>query len=109
MAYDEYLAERLDRFLKRRQGVTTKKMFGGLCYMLNGNMACGIVGEALMLRLGEEGAKAALVEEHTRPMDFTGKPIKSMVYVDPDGIESEVALKAWVERAVDFAHTLPPK
>ena len=109
MAYDEYLEERLGRILKRRKGVTTKKMFGGLCYLLNGNMVCGIVGETLMLRLGEAGATAALEEKHVRPMDFTGKPIKTMVYVDPDGFETDEMLRAWVGRALEFGKTLPAK
>ncbi len=109
MPYDEHLEERIDRVLKRRRGIATKKMFGGLCYLLHGNMVCGIVGETLMLRLGNEGAEAALAEPHTRPMDFTGRPLRSMLYVDPGGIESDAELEAWVERALAFAQTLPPK
>ena len=109
MAYDESLEERLDRVLKRREGVTKKKMFGGLCYLLTGNLACGIVGESRMLRLGEEGAAAARGEGHARPMDFTGRPMKTMVYVDPDGFATDDALEAWVRRALQFGETLPPK
>ncbi len=109
MPYDEHLEERLDRILSRQAGVATKKMFGGLCYLLDGNMMCGIVGETLMLRLGEEGAAAALGEEHARPMDFTGRPMKTMVYIDPEGIESDADLEGWVTRAIGFAKSLPAK
>jgi TfoX/Sxy family transcriptional regulator of competence genes len=84
-------------------------MFGGLAFLVAGHMACGIVGEDLMLRLGEDGADAALDEPHTRPMDFTGKPMKSMVYVAPAGTETDSTLLAWVERATAHARTLPPK
>ena len=109
MAYDEHLAERVRSSLKRQTGITEKKMFGGIGFMLHGNMACGIVGEKLMLRLGEDGAKRALEEEHVTPMDFTGKPIKTMAFVQPEGIETDAELKRWVIAAVTFAKTLPPK
>ena len=109
MAYDEYLAERVRNVIGKKRGVSEKKMFGGLGFMLAGNMACGIVGEKLMLRLGEEGAAAALGQEHAAPMDFTGKPIKTMVFVEPDGIENDRDLGRWVGKALAFAKTLPPK
>ena len=84
-------------------------MFGGLAFLVNGHMACGIVGDELMLRLGVEGADTALDELHVRPMDFTGKPLSTMVFVEPAGLLSDRALAAWVERAVSFVRTLPPK
>ena len=84
-------------------------MFGGLAFLVAGHMACGIVGNDLMLRLGVDGADAALDEPHTRPMDITGKPMKSMVYVAPPGTEADAKLLAWVERATAHARTLPPK
>jgi TfoX/Sxy family transcriptional regulator of competence genes len=84
-------------------------MFGGVAFLINGHMACGVLDEVLVLRLGEEGADAALEKKHTRPMDFTGKPMKSMIYVDPAGFRGEKALKAWVDRAIAFARSLPPK
>ena len=89
--------------------IDEKKMFGGLCFMLHGNMACGIVGERLMLRLGEEGAATALAEEHVVPMDFTGKPIRTMVFVEPAGIEADADLGRWVGETLAFAKTLPSK
>lgn len=79
-------------------------MFGGIAYMVNGHMCCGVVKSALMLRLGPAGAQAALREPHTREMDFTGKPMNSMIYVDAAGVDSEDALEAWLRRAVEFTH-----
>ncbi len=109
MAYDESTAARIRKTLTRRRGISEKKMFGGLAFLLNGNMCCGVNGDVLMLRLGEAGTEAALEMSHTRPMDFTGKPLKTMVYVDPAGFGTDAELKAWVDRAVDFGRTLPPK
>ncbi len=109
MAYNESLAERVRAALARRRGVTERKMFGGICFMVNGNMACGVSGNDLMLRLGEEGATSALEDRNTRPMDFTGKAMKTMVYVTPEGLASDGQLRSWVDRAARFAHSLPPK
>lgn len=109
MAYDEDLADRVRTVLVDVPGVTERKMFGGLAFLVSGHMACGIVGEELMLRLGEDGADAALDERHVRPMDFTGKPMRSMVFVRPAGVTTQRALGDWVQRAVSHALTLPPK
>jgi TfoX/Sxy family transcriptional regulator of competence genes len=109
MAYDENLAERIRAVLKDQQALRERKMFGGLAFLVNGNMACGIVGDDLMVRLGEDGADAALEDPHTRPMDFTGRPMKSMVYVAPAGFAREQELRAWVDRGVAYARSLPPK
>jgi len=81
-------------------------MFGGLAFLIRGNMCCGVVGADLMLRLGEEGAAAALGKRHVRPMDFTGKVLKSMVYVGPTGLRKDGELEGWVRRAAEFAGTL---
>jgi TfoX/Sxy family transcriptional regulator of competence genes len=109
MAFDEQLADRLRAALAATEAVTERKMFGGLAFMVAGNMACGIVGSDLMLRLGEEGADAALEQPHVRPMDFTHRPMRSMVYVGAEGVASDRALASWVGRAVAFASSLPPK
>jgi len=109
MAYNEELASRIRQALAPRADVMERKMFGGLAYMLAGNMCCGVVGDMLMLRLGNEGAADALKEPHTKPMDFTGKSMKSMIYVGPEGIASPKNLHRWVDRGTDFAATLPPK
>jgi TfoX/Sxy family transcriptional regulator of competence genes len=84
-------------------------MFGGLCFLLNGNMCCGIVGDELMLRVGPEGYDDALSQPGARPMDFTGRPMKGMVYVSAAAIADDVALSAWAGRGVTFAASLPAK
>ena len=108
MAYDERLAERV-RTALGGQRFTEKRMFGGLCFLLEGNMCCGIVGDKLMVRVGPDRYTAALAEPHTREMDFTGRPLKGMVYVAPAGLGDEAALAGWVGRAVEFTGGLPPK
>jgi TfoX/Sxy family transcriptional regulator of competence genes len=108
MAYDTHLAERI-RWLLVDDGVTEREMFGGIAFMLRGNMVCGVSHDTLMLRLGPELAAEAVQEPHARPMDFTGKPMRSMVLIDPLGIETDDELAAWIERARAFVGTLPPK
>ena len=109
MAYDEQLADRVRELLADTPHLTERKMFGGLAFMVAGHMACGIVGSDLMLRLGEDGADAALDQPHVRPMDFTHRPMKTMVYVDRDGIDNHNTLKDWVDKALEYASGLPPK
>jgi len=109
MAYDEALADRVRDTLGGRDNVSERKMFGGVAFMVGGNMAVGVIGEDLMVRLDRADAEKALGESHTRPMDFTGKPLKGMVYVDPAGTEADEDLSAWVEAGAGFAASLPPK
>ena len=109
MAYDENLADRIRGVLASRKDVTEKKMFGGLSFMLGGNMCCGVIKDDLVLRVGPDGYERALAKPHARPMDFTGRPLKGMVYVDPEGYRTEQALKYWVDQALSFALSLPPK
>jgi TfoX/Sxy family transcriptional regulator of competence genes len=93
MAYDLGLADRIRVVLGRLGDFSERKMFGGLCFLVNGHMCCGIVKTDLMLRLNPEAATAALREPHTRQMDFTGKPMKSMIYVDAAGVDSDSSLE----------------
>jgi TfoX/Sxy family transcriptional regulator of competence genes len=109
MAFDDRLAQRVRDVLAEVPDVTERRMFGGLAFLVGGHMACGIVGSDLMLRLGEAGADAALERPHVRPMDFTGRPMRPMVYVAAEGIVTDPPLKRWVDRSVDYARTLPPK
>ncbi len=109
MAYSEALAQRIRVTLQDELGVTERKMFGGLCFMLRGNMCCGVLKDELMLRVGAEQHAAALERPHARMMDFTGKPMKGMVYVDTDGVATDEALAEWVQWGVNFAGSLPPK
>lgn len=108
MAYDEELAERVREELQADPGFSERKMFGGLCFMLHGNMCAGVVGERLMLRLGKDGAIAALRQPSVTPMDFTGRPMRAMVYVEGEGLTGG-ALARWVGQAATFARSLPPK
>ena len=108
MAYDEDLAERVREVLPAGAAVTERQMFGGLAFMLGGHMFCGVVKDTLMVRLGPEAAEQALGQPHVRPMDFTGRPMKGMVFVDPAGLEGD-ALRQWVDAAAGYARGLPPK
>jgi hypothetical protein len=108
VAYDEHLAERARQFLPD-EGVVGKQMFGGIAFMLNGNMSVGVLGEELIVRLGAEAAAKALTDPHVRVMDFTGRPMKGWVIVEPAATEDDAALAGWVERGVAFAGSLPPK
>jgi len=109
MAYDEGLAHRVGEALEETPGVVEKKMFGGLAYMIDGNMACGIVGSELMVRVGPDAYEECLAQEHAREMDFTGRALKGMIYVGEDGLTEDGDLAAWVARGVAFAGSLPPK
>lgn len=109
MAYDESLAERVRDTLAPREGLTERKMFGGLAFMIDRNMACGIIGDELMVRLTHGDAERALADQHVRPMDFTGKPSRGMIYVEPAGIATDADLASWVEAGADHAASLPPK
>ena len=109
MPYDEGLAERLREQFQDRSDVEEKKMFGGLCFMLSNHMCCGIVKDTLMARVGTDNYKKCLARKHTREMDFTGKAMKGMVYVTPEGIESDTDLAEWVGFCSSFVESLPPK
>ncbi len=109
MAFDEGLAQRVREALGERSDLSERKMFGGLCFMLGGNMCAGIVGEELMLRVGPDAYQASLARPHAREMDFTGRSLKGMVYVAVDGVADDADLSSWLEIAVSFAGGLPPK
>jgi TfoX/Sxy family transcriptional regulator of competence genes len=109
MAYDQGLTERLRELLPEHAGIGEKKMFGGLCLLSRGHMFVGIVGEALMARVGPAAYDKALRRPHTRVMDFTGRPMKGYVFVDPPGYEEDRNLKRWVDDSLKFVKTLPDK
>jgi TfoX/Sxy family transcriptional regulator of competence genes len=108
MAFDEKLAERVRGVLKRRRGISEKRMFGGLAFLVNGHMACGIIGDDLIVRVGPEAYEAALRKPGARPMDFTGRAMKGMVYVGPRSTQRATSLKTWLERGLSYARSLPP-
>jgi TfoX/Sxy family transcriptional regulator of competence genes len=109
MAYDEELAERVRAALGPVLGVTEIRMFGGLCYTIGGNMAVGVTGQDLMVRLDPASAEAALAEPGARPMDFTGRPMRGFVFVGPEGMRTDPSLRSWVDRGVAYASSLPAK
>ncbi|HUF53196.1 MAG TPA: TfoX/Sxy family protein [Dehalococcoidia bacterium] len=109
MAYDENLAERIRAVMGAEFNVNEKKMFGGVAFMIGGNMACGPVGDELMVRVGPEAYDDALARPHARPCDFTGRPMRGMVLVGRQGIASDDDLAAWVESGAAYARSLPAK
>jgi len=109
MAFNEALADRIRQRLARKQGVEEKKMFGGIGFLLGGNMLVGVWKNSLIVRLGPDGGDEALLEPHVREFDITGRPMKGWVLVAPEGVENDDQLTGWVQRAVDFVATLPKK
>jgi TfoX/Sxy family transcriptional regulator of competence genes len=109
MAYDESLAKRVSAVLGDLPNLTEKKMFGGVGYLLNGNMACGVHKEFLIVRVGPESYPQALERSHTKMFDITGRPMTGWVMVSPEGCTMEADLQNWVRQGLDFAATLPVK
>lgn len=108
MAYDEALAERVRAVLRDRDDVEERKMFGGIAFMVAGRMAVGVMHDDLMVKVGRNAHAAALSRPHTRPMDFTGKPMRDMIYVRPEGTASESDLRAWIDPAIVVAVAASP-
>jgi TfoX/Sxy family transcriptional regulator of competence genes len=109
MAYDEGLAERVREVLADNPNIKEKKMFGGIAFMLGGNMACGLIKEDLLVRIGPEKYEKALVQKGAIEMDFTGRPSKGTVLVSAEGYEDDKKLIAWIKQGVDYARSLPAK
>lgn len=109
MAYDEHLAARLADLLAHHPAMREQRMFGGIGWMLNGNMCVGVHKDSLILRLGPTGAAAVLQEDHTRPMDLTGRIMQGWVMVGPDALMEEPALRRYVQLAMTFVSSLAPK
>ena len=109
MAYDEILALRVRTLLDSEDFLVEKRMFGGYALMLRGNMACGVIKDELVVRVGPEAYDEALGEPGARPFDFTGRPMRGWVAVSPDVISDDAALRRWVRRGVGFVRELPGK
>ena len=109
MAYDEALADRIQDVLAGQPGLEAKKMFGGVGYMVQGNMACGVHKDFLVVRVGPDAYEASMGLPYTRPFDMTGRAMKGWVMVEPDSFASQNDLEQWVQTGLDFALTLPPK
>ena len=109
MAYDELLGVRIRAALGPLPGLEEKKMFGGVGFMVNGNLACGVHKNNLIVRVGPENYTSAMARPHTLPFDMTGRPMAGWLMVEPPGIATESELKAWVDQGLAFARSLPPK
>jgi TfoX/Sxy family transcriptional regulator of competence genes len=109
MAFDEGLAERVRDLFGSAPGLSERKMFGGLCFLLRGNMRYGVVGSELMVRVGPDAYAEALGLPNAREMDFTGRSMRGMVFVSEDGISEDEDLEDWLRRGMAFAGSLPPK
>jgi hypothetical protein len=109
MAYDEGLATRVREAIGDRPGLAEQQMFGGLAFLVHGNMACGVRGDDLIVRLAADGVASVQGEPGVRPFDLTGRPMKGWLLVDPDGHADDDDLRRWVDRGVAYAASLPPK
>jgi TfoX/Sxy family transcriptional regulator of competence genes len=109
LSYDPEAAERVRQLLSSRDDVVEKRMVGGLSFLVNGNMCCGITGTALMVRVGAEGREQALGQPHVRPMQFAGRTLSGFICVEPEGFAADDALARWVQRGLDFVSGLPAK
>src|SRR5579859_4209900 len=105
MAFDETLATRIRQALARKKGVGEKKMFGCICFLINGNALAGVWKDRLIARLGPDEGEAALLEPHVRAFDITGRPMRNWVAVEPGGVEDD-QLKRWIDLALKFVKTL---
>ena len=108
-AFDEGLAERIRGALDEQAGVSEKRMFGGIAFLVKGHMSVGIVQDKLMVRVGPESYDRVLRERYARRMDFTGRPMKGFVYIVPAGYESDADLQRWVNLGVSYVASLPAK
>jgi hypothetical protein len=109
MSFDEGLAQRVRESLGSRPLLTERRMFGGLAFLLDGKMVVGISGAKLMARVGVERYQDALALPHVREMNFTGKPMKGYVYIDPPGLTEDSDLAAWVSWCAGYVASLPAK
>ena len=109
MAFDEALAERIRQRLGRRKHVEEKKMFGGVGFLLHGNLLVGVWKESLVVRLGPDEGEEALLEPHVKEFDITGRPMRNWVLVEPEGVEGDGELAGWIQRAMKFVGALPVK
>src|SRR5262245_48813469 len=109
MPFDESLAARIRDTLARTKGIVEKKMFGGVGFLLNGNMLVGVWKDSIIVRIGPDAYEDALLEPHVREFDVTGKPMKGWIMVDSDGVEEDKDITTWIKRASSFVKTLPGK
>lgn len=108
MPHDVALAARVERILRTKVTIVVRKMFGGVCYLSRGHMICGVERDRLVVRVGPDAYESALREKHARPMDFTGRPLKGFIYVEPEGLVG-AGLSRWIAKGLAFIESLPPK
>ena len=109
MPYNEILSARIRTILRSIPHLEEKKMFGGVGFLVNGNLACGVHKDDMIVRVGPEKYDAALARPHAHIFDFTGRPMAGWIMVDAQGCAREADLKSWVKQGLAFAHTLPAK
>jgi TfoX/Sxy family transcriptional regulator of competence genes len=109
MAFDESLAQRIRDALARKKNIEEKKMFGGVGFLLNGNMLVGVWKDSLIVRVGPDGYEDVLLEAHVKEFDITGRPMKGWILIEPEGVEDDEQLKNWIQQAVKFVGKLPGK
>jgi len=109
MTFNELTAQRIRTALQQTPGVSERHMFGGVTFLYEGNMCCGVIDNDLVVRVGPSQYPVALQEPHARPMDFTGRALTGFVYVAREGFEAQTALEQWVGRGLQFVQSLPPK
>jgi TfoX/Sxy family transcriptional regulator of competence genes len=109
VAYDEGMAQRIREMLAERTDTSEMRMFGGIAFLVRGNMAVGVVKDDLMVRVGPDAHGDLVALPHARPMDFTGRPLKGLLFVAAEGVESDADLRQWIEHGVSYAGALPAK
>lgn len=109
MAYNLTLAQRIREMVYGQKDASERKMFGGICFMIGGNMVCGVVGDELMSRINPESHAAALEKPHVKPMEFTGRSMKGYLFIEPEGIRTKKELAYWVNQGIRIAQSIPPK
>ena len=109
MAYDEKLAGRIRALFAQSKGIVEKQMFGGLSFLLDGKMVCGVLKNDLIAKIGREKHEQISSRQHVRAFDFTGKPMMGMIYVAPGGLKTKKELSKWVQMATEHVKALPPK
>jgi TfoX/Sxy family transcriptional regulator of competence genes len=109
MAYDQKLEGRIRDLLGPREDLEARKMFGGLCFLVNGNMACGVLNADFIAKVDPERHDALLKKPGARPFDFSGRPMRGILYVGPEGVKTSKDLRFWVETSLAHALSKPPK
>jgi TfoX/Sxy family transcriptional regulator of competence genes len=109
MTFNEITAVKVRNLMEKAPGLSERRVFGGVAFMVGGNMCCGVIEDHLVVRVGPKSYENALREPHTRPMDLTGRPLAGFVSVAPEGFDTQDALLKWIDRGLDFVRTLPVK